>query len=151
MRNRFEYSTFATLAFAAGFLLATAPAFGQAAYRAPRTADGKPNLNGIWQAMNTAHWDLEPHAAGPSVMPTMGSAFAVPGGLGVVEGDSIPYLPAALAKKKEKDTTQRETVYRFLLQAGAQMGATPGLDVVPDSAIDQSAAIALRRNPVQGV
>ena len=28
-------------------------------YRAPRTPDGKPDLNGIWQAMNTANWDLE--------------------------------------------------------------------------------------------
>jgi len=28
-------------------------------YKAPRTADGKPNLNGIWQALNTANWDLQ--------------------------------------------------------------------------------------------
>src|SRR5271169_2221724 len=41
-----------------------APAAGQApAYRVPRTADGKPNLNGIWQANNTADWDLQGHAA----------------------------------------------------------------------------------------
>jgi len=35
------------------------------AYRAPRTKDGKPNLNGIWQAMNEANWDLEGHGATP--------------------------------------------------------------------------------------
>src|SRR6516164_1115578 len=28
-----------------------------------RTADGKPNLNGIWQALNTANWDLQAHAS----------------------------------------------------------------------------------------
>ena len=26
-----------------------------------RGADGKPNLNGIWQALGTAHWDLQDH------------------------------------------------------------------------------------------
>jgi len=71
------------------------------AYRAPRTADGKPNLNGIWQAMNTANWDLEGHAAQPGPVTALGAAYAVPPGLGVVEGGTIPYLPAAIAKKKE--------------------------------------------------
>jgi hypothetical protein len=46
------------------FSLAARPSPAQApAYRAPRTADGKPELNGIWQALNTADWDLEGHAA----------------------------------------------------------------------------------------
>ncbi len=86
--------------------LAAFPASAQqAAYRAPRTADGKPNLNGIWQAMNTANWDLEGHAAGmpaKEVVGILGAEFAVPPGLSVVEGDGvIPYLPAALQKKKE--------------------------------------------------
>jgi hypothetical protein len=70
-------------------------------YRAPRTADGKPNLNGIWQTNNSANWDLEPHAAAKGPAPTLGAVFAVPPGPGVVEGDRIPYLTAALAKKKE--------------------------------------------------
>ena len=75
---------------------------GQApAYKAPRTADGKPNLNGIWQALNTANWDIEPHGAGAGPVPTLGAEFAIPPGPGVVEGNEIPYLPAALAKKKE--------------------------------------------------
>ncbi len=67
------------------------PAAVGRAYTGPRTPDGKPNLNGIWQAMSTAHWDLEPHSA----------ADGIPAGLGVVEGDSIPYQPAAAAKKNE--------------------------------------------------
>jgi hypothetical protein len=70
-------------------------------YRAPRAPDGKPNLNGIWQAINTAHWDIEAHPAGPSVVRELGAAAAVPGGLGVVEGGEIPYRPEALARKKE--------------------------------------------------
>jgi hypothetical protein len=86
------------------FWLAEKPASGQAraaTYRAPRTPDGKPNLNGIWQAMNTANWDLQDHAARPSPVVAMGALGAIPAGLGVVEGNEIPYLPAAAAKKKE--------------------------------------------------
>jgi hypothetical protein len=71
------------------------------AYRAPRTPDGKPNLNGIWQALNSANWDLLDHAARPGPVVTMGALGAVPGGLGVVEGNVIPYKPEALAKKKD--------------------------------------------------
>jgi hypothetical protein len=70
-------------------------------YRAPRTADGKPNLNGIWQALNEANWDLEPHAASQGSLLTVGAQFSVPPGIGVVEGGTIPYKPEALAKKKE--------------------------------------------------
>jgi len=83
-----------------GLLLAVASAFGQA-YRAPRTPDGKPNLNGIWQANNEANWDLEGHAARPGQILEAGARAAEPASLGVVEGGTIPYLPAALAKKKE--------------------------------------------------
>src|SRR4051794_31685583 len=70
---------------------ATAPAPAAAAqatpaYRAPRTKDGKPNLNGIWQAVNTANWDLEGHGAAPGPFWQLGAEFSVPPGLGVVEG-----------------------------------------------------------------
>ena len=71
------------------------------AYRAPRTANGKPNLNGIWQAITTANWDIQGHGAKPGPNPQLGAAFFVPPGLGVVEGEEIPYLPAAAAKKRE--------------------------------------------------
>jgi hypothetical protein len=69
--------------------------------RASRTADGRPNLNGIWQAMNTAHWDLLDHAARAGAVVALGALDAVPGGRGVVEGNEIPYKPEALAKKRE--------------------------------------------------
>jgi hypothetical protein len=90
-------------ALAAISALCAVPAAAQApaAARAGRTADGKPNLNGIWQVVNTANWDLQSHAAQPGQMIPLGAIGAVPAGLGVVEGEQIPYLPAAAATKKE--------------------------------------------------
>ena len=86
----------------AGLVLAAIPALAQQtpAYRAPRTADGKPNLNGIWQALNTANWDLRPHAAAQGPALELGAMFSIPGGIGVIEGDDIPYLPEAAKKQK---------------------------------------------------
>src|SRR5688572_14180468 len=72
---------------------------GQDGYRAPRTPDGAPNISGIWQANNTANWDLEPHEARMGPVVALAAAFSIPGGLGVVVGDEIPYLPAALEKR----------------------------------------------------
>lgn len=66
-----------------------------------RTADKRPNFNGIWQAMNTANWDLEAHPARPSLALELGAIGGTPAGLGVVEGGAIPYQPWAAAKKKE--------------------------------------------------
>ena len=65
----------------------------------PRAWDGNPDLNGIWQAIGTAHWDLQDHpaAAGPSAFGAIG---AVPPGRGVVVGDAIPYQPWALERKQ---------------------------------------------------
>ena len=85
---------------AAGLWLAVATVSGQAPYRAPCTGDGKPNLNGIWQALNTANWDIETHSALQGLVSSLGASNSVPGGLGVVDGE-IPYRPEALAKKKE--------------------------------------------------
>jgi hypothetical protein len=87
---------------AAILLLAALPVFGQApGYKAPLAANGHPDLNGIWQVLGTANWDIQPHSAGPGLFPQLGAVGAVPGGQGVVEGDEIPYQPWALAKKKE--------------------------------------------------
>ena len=100
MRN-WTYSPFprggalvAVLALAISPLSAQAPAAARAAGRTP-------NLNGIWQAINSANYNLEGHAAEASPVVAMGALGAVPGGLGVVEGSQIPYLPAAAAKRKE--------------------------------------------------
>jgi hypothetical protein len=78
-------------------------------YSPPRAADGKPNLNGVWQALGTADWDIEAHQAkaGPYTE-LLGAYIAEPGGQGIVEGGTIPYQPSALARKKqnfEKRTT----------------------------------------------
>jgi hypothetical protein len=69
-------------------------------YHAPRTPDGKPNISGIWQANNSANWDIQAHEAKAGPVFALGAAFSVPPGLGVVEGNEIPYLPDALAKRK---------------------------------------------------
>ncbi len=103
MRNWRRRATSASAAAAviAALQIGATPASSQGdAYKAPRTADGKPNLNGIWQALNTANWDLQTHAArgGPVALGAVGAA---PAGIGVVEGEEIPYLPEAAAKKKE--------------------------------------------------
>jgi hypothetical protein len=63
----------------------------------PRTADGRPNLNGIWQALNTAGWDLQDHQA----------QLGVPAGQGVVEGNEVPYQPWALIRKRENFKNRR--------------------------------------------
>jgi hypothetical protein len=70
-------------------------------YTGPRTSDRKPDLNGIWQAMNTGDWDLSPHTAQAGPVVSLGAQGAEPGGIGVVEGGPIPYLPEALKTKAE--------------------------------------------------
>ena len=103
-------STFPTLAaIARGALLAIAvlvfagssprPAEGQ--YAARRTPDGNPDLNGIWQAMGSAHWDLEAHAARHGPVEALGALGAIPAGLSVVEGGTIPYQEWAAEKRAE--------------------------------------------------
>jgi hypothetical protein len=68
---------------------AQTPAPAAAGFR--RTPEGKPDLNGVWQALNTASWNIEDHSG----------ELGMPPGQGVVEGGDIPYLPAALAKRQE--------------------------------------------------
>src|SRR3984893_1249612 len=109
---------------AVGAVIATSitPTSGQAPAAAARVARvaGKPNLSGIWQANNEANWDLQAHAARPAAVTqqgvypydyarvpaapvlALGAAGAVPGSLGVVQGDGqIPYNAEGLKTKQE--------------------------------------------------
>ncbi|HKC40518.1 MAG TPA: hypothetical protein VKC15_13325, partial [Gemmatimonadales bacterium] len=95
--------------FAAVVLLAPLPVAAQtgATYTPPRTREGQPDLQGIWQVLNTAAWDLQDH----------GATLGVPAGRGVVEGNEIPYRPEALAKKQEnfKNRQQLDPENRCIL------------------------------------
>ena len=82
----------------AGLALASV---ANAADKVARTPDGKPDLNGIWQTMGSAHWNLEPHNAEAGPVTSMGALGAIPGGLGVVEGGRIPYKPEAAKQRAE--------------------------------------------------
>jgi hypothetical protein len=73
-----------------------------AADQNPAKIGGKPNMNGIWQAVGSAYWNLEDHsAAGLSNFWQLGAIAAIPAGQSVVEGGTIPYKPEALAQREE--------------------------------------------------
>ncbi|MDE0004991.1 MAG: hypothetical protein OXQ29_20060 [Rhodospirillaceae bacterium] len=81
--------------FAVLLLLAAASAVAQQdegeEYSVPRTPFGHPDLQGIWQVLSTAVWDIEDHAA----------QLGVPAGQGVVLGGPIPYQPWAEEQRAE--------------------------------------------------
>ena len=81
----------------------------------PKGPEGKPDLNGVWQVLTTANYNLEAHGASaalamiegpvvpiphPSVV-ALGAVGSVPAGLGVVEGGTIPYKRWALKRRAE--------------------------------------------------
>ena len=78
-----------------------------AAAKIPRMTGGKPNLNGIWESLSTANWDLQDHSAYAGPMWEMGAIVAVPAGQGVAEGGLIPYLPAAAEKRLQNFANRR--------------------------------------------
>jgi hypothetical protein len=110
-----QASVVAGVAAATFALVSGPPVTGQARTSNIPRINGRPDLNGIWQAINTANWDIQAHSAKPAlamrpgpVVPiparevmAFGAVGAVPGGLGVVEGNELPYTPEALKKKQE--------------------------------------------------
>jgi hypothetical protein len=78
-------------------LLALPLAQATAKEKLPRLPSGKPDFSGIWQTTSAADFDLEPHSARKDAPP----------GPGIVAGDVIPYLPAALEQRK-KNFEQRD-------------------------------------------
>ena len=104
MHRLLKSAAAATRVEAAALILSLTVLAGAAAaqgYEAPLTPDGNPNLNGIWQALGTAHWNVEGHSAESGPVVEMGALGAIPGGLGAVVGGEIPYQPWALAKRNE--------------------------------------------------
>jgi hypothetical protein len=67
----------------------------------PRGPTGRPRLDGIWQSLSGAGWDVRAHAAGPGAVDDLGALGAVPPGLGVVDGGDIPYQEWAVARQRE--------------------------------------------------
>ena len=82
-------------------ILALTAAAQAPTYKAARLAGtDRPNLDGLWQALTEANWDIQAHAAQPGP-PQFGALYAEPAGPGIVEGNELPYQPWAMAKKKE--------------------------------------------------
>jgi hypothetical protein len=77
------------------------------AQRLRRAADGHADLSGVWQALNSANWDLQDHSAQAGTLWQTGAIGAEPAGQAVVEGGMIPYLPAALAQKAANFAARR--------------------------------------------
>lgn len=96
---------------------ASMPAAAPKAYKAPRLqGTNHPDLNGVWQVLNTANYNIEAHPAssalqlrpGPYVpvpaaeVVALGAVGAVPAGIGIVQGDGkIPYNADALKTRDE--------------------------------------------------
>jgi len=91
-----------TARFPFAVILVFAASATTAAAADPARIAGKPNMNGIWQAMNTANWNLEAHSAERIQSQwQLGALFAIPAGNSVVVGGKIPYLPQALKARDD--------------------------------------------------
>src|SRR5690606_38625089 len=83
-------------------LALAASAAANAQSERPERIDGHPNLNGIWQAAGTAYWNLEAHSAEQlEDFWELGALGAIPSGLSVIEGGTIPYRPEMLERRDQ--------------------------------------------------
>jgi hypothetical protein len=104
MRKR-SIVALATAAQAILLLSAATTARAQPKLDRPVRISGHPDFNGVWQALNTAYWNLEAHSV--EAVPAspgnnfwqLGAIAAIPAGRSVVRGGTIPYLPEALKKR----------------------------------------------------
>jgi hypothetical protein len=80
-------------------ILAQTPTAPGARFTPARTRDGQPDLQGIWQALNTAAWDIQDHSE--QRVPGLPARFSIPAGRGVVEGNELPYQAWAKARRDE--------------------------------------------------
>lgn len=117
------------VAVAALFALGSVPA--QAQQERMEEIGGNPNLNGVWQVMNSANWNLEPHSAAPNPLPAadrlLGAIGAIPAGLGVVEGGEIPYRPEALERLEQ----HRENLITHDPEAACYLPGIPRATYMP--------------------
>lgn len=90
-----------------------------------------PNINGVWQVMNSANWNVEPHSAASNPLPEvdrlLGAIGAMPAGLGVVEGGSIPYNDAA----QERLALNRANPVRHDPEAACYLPGIPRATYMP--------------------
>lgn len=101
-RWRKPLATAVAAALGLGLVLAAGAAPAEQQQDRPARIAGRPNVNGIWQALNTAHWNLESHSAEAlDAFGLLGAIASIPAGQSVVRGGTIPYTPAALARRNE--------------------------------------------------
>ena len=86
-------------------------------YVVPRTADGQPDLQGVWQAVNTAVWNIQDHSA----------EYGVPAGQGVVVGNRLPYQPWAQERRQQN----RENRHSLDTEANCKMVGVPRITYMP--------------------
>jgi len=86
---------------AAAALVAVAFATVAVGQDQPERIEGHPNLNGVWQAIGTAYWNVEGHSAEATEFWQLGAMGAIPAGQSIIDSGNIPYQPAALAKREE--------------------------------------------------
>ena len=99
-----------------------APTYG-AEFEPPRRADGRPDLNGVWQAMSRANFNIEAQVAKPALalrdgpfgqvpareVVALGAVGAAPATRGVVHGGALPYREAA---RQQRDENRRHWLER---------------------------------------